>query len=253
MLYVNMFNFSDKMEDVEMNQDKIFITGTDTGIGKTVLSLLIMRLFYEIGKTPFYIKPAQTGCKDPYDNDSDAKFVYDNLPVLNGKDPAESVIYCFRNPKAPHFAARDEGRRIEIEKISNVIEKKRSMFSPIIIEGAGGVMAPLTKEMTMIDMINKVGANSIVAARAGLGTINHTCLTVEALEKRNIKIKGIIFIDSTGKTPFDMVQENIEAVETETGIKVAGVINKITDFFNPGEKNMKTVANLVNGYRLSHN
>src|SRR4030042_3873426 len=93
--------------------DNIFVAGTDTGVGKTVLSLLLMQFFSARGDRPFYLKPLQTGCKDPLDRDSDAAFVYRHVASLKGKDPAESAIYCFRNPKAPYFAARDEGRVID--------------------------------------------------------------------------------------------------------------------------------------------
>ena len=89
---------------------RYFVLGTDTGVGKTVLSLLLMRFCYQRGDRPFYIKPLQTGCRSPYDTDSDARFVYEHVEALKGKDPAESVIYCFKNPKAPYFAARDEGK-----------------------------------------------------------------------------------------------------------------------------------------------
>ena len=69
-----------------------------------------MQFFYKRGDEPFYVKPLQTGCVDPYDTDSDAKLIYQNVVPLKGKDPADSVIYCFTNPKAPYFSARDEGK-----------------------------------------------------------------------------------------------------------------------------------------------
>ena len=98
-------------------RENIFVVGTDTGIGKTVLSLLLMQFFYARGYTPFYLKPAQTGCVDPYDIDSDARFIYQHVKPLNRKDPADSVVYCFKNPKAPYFAARDEGEEIDFKVI----------------------------------------------------------------------------------------------------------------------------------------
>ena len=90
-----------------MNVPDLFIVGTDTGVGKTVTSLLLMQYFYGLGKTPFYLKPFQTGCKDPYDKESDARFIYKNVRELQKKDPSDSVIYCFDKPKAPFFAARN--------------------------------------------------------------------------------------------------------------------------------------------------
>ncbi|MCP4680765.1 MAG: dethiobiotin synthase [Desulfobacterales bacterium] len=217
--------------------NNIYVIGTDTGAGKTVLSLLLMQYFYEKGFDPFYIKAIQTGCIGPYDVDSDAGFVYNNLRQLEGKDPADSVPICFRNPKAPYFAARDEGKDIDLKLVLQAVEKRNRSHSPIILEAAGGVLVPIDEETMMIDTINMFDAGPIIAARAGLGTINHTLLTLEALNNRDIRPLGIVFIDSTeNEISVDMINENVEAVEKASAIKVAGVIHKITDFSNPDKE-----------------
>ena len=77
------------------------------GSGKTVLALLMMQFFFAKGYSPFYLKPVQTGCKDANDTDSDASFIYRHVEPLMDKEPAESVIYCFKNPKAPLYAASE--------------------------------------------------------------------------------------------------------------------------------------------------
>ncbi|MCK4619929.1 MAG: dethiobiotin synthase, partial [Desulfobacterales bacterium] len=211
-----------------------FVVGTDTGVGKTVLSLLLMQFFYAKGYTPFYIKPIQTGCSDAYDKDSDAMFIYKHVKQLTNKDPADSIIYCFREPKAPYFASRNEGKTIELRAIQNALDKMSRIQSPVIMEAAGGLLVPVNEETLMIDLIKMTGAKPIIAARAGLGTINHTLLTIEALHKRDIQPAGIVFIDAGEKpAPQDMISENIEAVESYSGIKVAGVIGRIKDFSNP--------------------
>ncbi len=110
----------------------LFVVGTDTGVGKTVLSLLLMQFFFAMGHTPFYIKPIQTGCRDPYDTDSDAKFIYQHIESLKSNDPADSVIYCFKNPKAPFFAARDEGKVITFSEIERAVLQKAGNHSPFI-------------------------------------------------------------------------------------------------------------------------
>ncbi len=216
--------------------NKIFIVGTDTGVGKTVLSLLMMQFFYAGGYTPFYLKPFQTGCRDPYDRDSDARFIYKNVEPLSEKDPAESMAYCFKNPKAPYFAARDERKvnTIDIKLIQEIVEKKVLSFTPVIVEGAGGLLVPVNEEILMIDMIRITGSKAVIAARAGLGTINHTLLSIEALNRRGVRPAGVIFMDS-GENPTsrDMISENIEAIEKASGMRVAGVIGKIEDFSNP--------------------
>ena len=211
--------------------NRIFVTGTDTGIGKTVLSLLLMRFLYEQGSTPFYIKLIQTGCKDPLDTDSDARFIYENIPALHDKNPADSVACCFKNPKAPWFAARDEGKSVDTRRLVDFVDRKDASGSVLILEGAGGLFVPVDEKTSMVDLIPMLGASPVLAARAGLGTINHTLLSIEALKARGIAPPGVVFLD-TAETPQDMIRENMEAVETFSGIKPAGVIGKIKDFSN---------------------
>jgi dethiobiotin synthetase len=89
----------------------------------------------------------------------------------------------------------------------------------------------------MIDLIERTGSTPVVAARAGLGTINHTLLTLEALKSRGMEPLGVVFVDSGETTTSKaMISENIEAVENLSGISVAGVINRIEDFSNPGRE-----------------
>ena len=197
----------------------------------------MMRFCYERGDRPFYIKALQTGCRDPYDTDSDSKLIYQHVKELKGKDPADSVIYCFKNPKAPYFAARDEGKEtdIDIKAIREFVDRKSQDFNPLVIEGAGGLFVPVDQDLLMIDLIKAITAKPVVAARAGLGTINHTLLTLEALQKRDLRPAGLVLMDSgVPPTSQDMLDENIEAIETASGIDVAGVIGRIADFSDPG-------------------
>lgn len=229
-----------------MAEKSLFIVGTDTGIGKTVLSFLIVNWLFKKGMSPFYLKPFQTGCRDPYDRDSDAKFVYDNTPELNGKDPADSVCYCFKNPKAPFFAARDEGAVVDVKNVLDLIAEKAEHSSPLVIEGAGGVFVPVDKTHRIIDVLKKSGAQPVLAARAGLGTINHTLLTLEALKRCGVPEPGIVFIDQGGDpAPEGMIRENMEAVESFSGVAVSGLIGRIDDFVSPPPLAFDVISNLM--------
>ncbi len=215
----------------------IFVVGTDTGVGKTVLSFLLMQFFYGKGYDPFYLKPFQTGCRDAFDTESDARFIYQYVSELKGKNPTGSVVFCHKNPKAPLFAARDQKEKINLKQVRDAVAKKSLVHDPVIIEGAGGVFVPIDDSLLLIDIIMMLDAIPIITARAGLGTINHTLLTVESLESRRIKPYSIVLVDSSEKpTPDDMLRENIEAIEKFSGIKVAGVIGRIKDFSNPGKE-----------------
>lgn len=217
-----------------MKPTRLFITGTDTGIGKTVLSLLIMRYFYARGETPFYIKPIQTGCVDPLDTDSDSRFIYENVPELHGKQPGESTLTCFTNPKAPWFAARDDGKEIDLVVLRDRVAALAAVHPVLVMEGAGGLFVPVDPGTLTVDLIFMFDARPVLAARAGLGSINHVLLSVEALKARGIDPVGIVLIDSTDEpTPADMVSENIEAIEKFSGIRPTGVVGKIEDLSNP--------------------
>ncbi|MCF8068225.1 MAG: dethiobiotin synthase [Desulfobacterales bacterium] len=220
-----------------MKTDTIFVTGTDTGIGKTVLSLILIQHYYKKEMTPFYIKPFQTGCRDPYDTDSDANFIYNHIPQLKDKDPAESVIFCHTNPKAPFFAARDDNDTVSLEAVETKMAKLKQSYNPLIIEGAGGLMVPITANILMIDLIEKLQARIIIAARTGLGTINHTLLTIDTLKRRGLSPSGIVLIDSpTEPATKEMIKENIEAIEMFSHVNVAGVIGNIENFSNIDSK-----------------
>ncbi|MBW2010958.1 MAG: dethiobiotin synthase [Deltaproteobacteria bacterium] len=233
------------MEKSNKKADIFFVAGTDTGVGKTVFSLLLMQFFYAKGYDPFYLKPLQTGCKDPYDTDSDAAFIYRNVKPLEKKDPADSMVYCFKNPKAPYFAARDRKKNIDFKRIENVVEEKSRFCNPLIIEAAGGLFVPVNEKLLIIDMIKRIKAQPILVARAGLGTINHTLLSIEALSHRGIKPAGLVFMDvSDPPVSKEMVTENMEAVEKFSDVKVSGVIGKIHDFSNPGKKCFESVERI---------
>jgi dethiobiotin synthetase len=214
----------------------ICVVGTDTGVGKTVVSLLLMQWLYAEGYSPFYLKPFQTGCADPSDGQSDAAFVYRHTAALESKDPAPSVIYCLPNPKAPYFAARDAGQHIEMERVLEKIRETRSIHSPLIVEAAGGLLVPVTEKQTILDLLPKIDCRPLLVARAGLGTINHTLLSIEALHKRAVSPLGVVLVQSDG-SPDDLalVDENMEAIARYSGIQFEsslgiGTIPFLSDF-----------------------
>lgn len=214
--------------------EDLFILGTDTGVGKSVLSLCLMRYLAARGGDPFYLKPVQTGCAAPGDEGSDARFIYAHAASLRGKECGASVIYCFREAKAPLFAARNEGRRIDFPFLVEEIGRRGGEGRRRVIEGAGGVFVPLAEGRMMIDLVEKIRARPVIAARAGLGTINHTLLTIEALQARRMSPPGVVLINGGEPcTPRAMIAENIEAIERASGIHVSGVIPWIADFDRP--------------------
>jgi len=221
-----------------------FILGTDTGVGKTVLSLLFMKYFFMKGETPFYFKPFQTGCTGPMSPDSDARFIYEHIREIQSKDPAESVLYCFSQPKAPYFAAKDEGKTVDTRKVHAFIREKETTHKTLIIEAAGGVFVPVAKGCQIIDLIAGAKAKPVIAARAGLGTINHTLLTIHALKMKGYEKPAVVFIDRENTDPA-MIRENMDAVEEFSGIRVSGTIGRLTDFAKPTSTSLDIIADVV--------
>jgi dethiobiotin synthase len=152
----------------------LFVTGTDTGVGKTVLSAALMLRYPEA----HYWKPIQTG---PDDDTSEVQ-------RLSGGQVIDAGIRL-PDPVSPHLAAQ----RVEISiDLDALVGQVRT--TPVIVEGAGGVLVPVNDSQTMADLMVMLGMPVIVAARSTLGTINHTLLTIEALRVRGLRVAGVVMI-----------------------------------------------------------
>lgn len=162
----------------------IFVTGTDTNVGKTIVSAAFVCAF-RARENVCYWKPIQTGVE----TDDDTQTVRQLADCANAEIFDEG--FRLERPLSPHLSARLAGIEITIEKISAFLpDWKDDKFW--IIEGAGGVIVPLNENELMIDLIKALDLPVVIAARSGLGTINHTLLTVEILRNRNLKILGVV-------------------------------------------------------------
>ncbi|MBY0462723.1 MAG: dethiobiotin synthase [Alphaproteobacteria bacterium] len=181
---------------------RIFVTGTDTNVGKTIISAW---LCYNLKAS--YWKPVQSGTIEGCDS-----------AVASDLSGAEIFpeAYSLKAPLSPHLAASLEGVQIDLNKITPPLTDK-----PLIIEGAGGVMAPLNNKHTILDLIAQLKAPTIVVARSTLGTINHTCLTLEALRSRSLPVLGVIMNGPKNS-------DNKEAIEHFGRIKVLAEIEPLT-------------------------
>ena len=157
---------------------RIVITGTDTGIGKTVFSAGLAGLL-----DGFYWKPVQSGLDE--ETDSEVVSRLSGLPA--GRVLPE--VYRLRMPLSPHRSAEIDGVAIEAAKLS-----LPDLPGPLIIEGAGGLMVPLNRQTRFIDIFQEWQLPVILCARTALGTINHTLLSIEALRARSIPLVGVAFI-----------------------------------------------------------
>ncbi|MGX5818994.1 dethiobiotin synthase [Chitinophaga lutea] len=161
--------------------NNIFITGIGTGVGKTIASACVTEA---LGAQ--YWKPVQAGLQDATDTQTVRALVSD--PSL-----VREELYRLRMPASPHLAARREGITIFPEKIAEQASRLQQPDRPLLIEGAGGLMVPLTGETFTLDLIKLLQARVIIVAQNYLGSINHCLLTAMALKQAQIPVIGWIF------------------------------------------------------------
>jgi dethiobiotin synthase len=186
-----------------------FVTGTDTNVGKTVLSALLVSALNAV-----YWKPIQTGAGEATDRQS----VREWAEATEDRLPPER--FRFDPPVSPHLASREAGVRIGLEAFEF---PQADASRKWIVEGAGGVMVPLNERDLMRDLMQRIGFPVIIAARTSVGTINHTLLTLAALREARIPICGVALIG-------DDNIENRRAIEQYGNVRVIGhipILNKI--------------------------
>ncbi len=164
----------------------LFICGTDTGIGKTHVSAALLRRFADVPGLRYW-KPVQTGF--PPDDD---RAIVGTLTGLPDERLAPTGI-SYREPLSPHRAAELEDRPAPGVSDLLPILKELEQAGPLIVEGAGGLLVPLNRKETWADFLQAAPMPVVLAARSGLGTINHSLLTISEMRRREIELAGIIF------------------------------------------------------------
>jgi malonyl-CoA O-methyltransferase len=157
----------------------VFVTGTDTGVGKTAVSAALMVRY----RGARYWKPIQTGPED------------DTAEVLRlSSSPREAAYFHgarLRDPVSPHLAARHAGTRIDLPFLTADLKESAG---PWIVEGAGGALVPVNESDLMVHLMERLGLPVVVVARTTLGTINHTLLTIEAVRARRLHVAGVVMV-----------------------------------------------------------
>lgn len=193
----------------------IFVIGTDTGVGKTVISAAIAAGLkaekFNIG----VMKPVQAG-------GTDAQFL---MMAAEVKDPFDLVCpYSFKAPVSPALAAKLQKETISIEKIKSCLSILSQKHEFMLVEGAGGFHVPLKDNYLLGDLAAETGFPVVIVSRTGLGTINHTLLTIEACRQKGIEVLGIIF-NQTENKPLTVIEKtNPETISKLTGVPVLGVV-----------------------------
>ncbi len=170
----------------------IFIAGTDTGVGKTVIAGALTIALKDMGYSAGVMKPVETGCRKSGKKliPSDSIFL---KKASGSRDSLELINpYRFKRPLAPAVASELEGVRIDISHILKTYNTLRKRHDIVIVEGAGGILVPVYKDYLFIDLIRDMESPIIIVARPGLGTINHTLLTIRCAQEYGVPVIGFI-------------------------------------------------------------
>ncbi len=196
----------------------IFITGTDTGVGKTFIAGALACHLRADGVNVGVMKPIETGCgskRIPADG------VYLKKMAQVNDALASITPYCFRDPLAPWPASIKEKKKIEMKKILAAYERLQKKHALMIVEGVGGLLVPITENDDVVDLILEMNLPVLLVARSGLGTLNHTRLTIEYGKSRGISLIGIILNQSQpAQTIAD--QFNPEILANKTDVPIIG-------------------------------
>ncbi|AIG24435.1 dethiobiotin synthase [Brevibacillus laterosporus] len=198
----------------------IFIAGTDTEIGKTIITASLAATLLQKNLDIGVWKPVQSGAR-AIDIESDAS----RIKALAGLEdaPHEIAPLSFVEPVTPHLAAIREGTILTLPGIIQAGELLFAKHKNLLVEGAGGLLAPLTDTKLGIDLIKQLGFSVLLVARGGLGTINHTLLSIEALRTRAIPILGVILNQTEAALSLTAIRKNADYIEDFGKVPVLGL------------------------------
>jgi dethiobiotin synthetase len=185
----------------------LFISGTGTGVGKTVVAAALMHRFRNIAPLCYW-KPIQTGIEET--DDTATVRILGNCADREILDAGIRM----RGSLSPHIAARLAGEEIDLERLTQMTSTARDT-SRWFVEGAGGVLVPINSRQMMLDLMEKLGLPVLIVARSTLGTINHTLMTLETLHRRSQRIAGVVMVGDPDK-------ENRDAIEHFGEVAVLG-------------------------------
>ena len=218
-------------------QRGIFVTGTDTGVGKTYVASGIAATLRARGVNVGVMKPAETGCRTR-SGDLIAADAIRLARAAGAHDPLSLINpYRFHRSLAPSVAADLEGKTVRITRIMTAYRVLVRRHDFMIIEGAGGIMVPLSRNYLYLDLAQAIGLPVVIVARPGLGTINHTLLTVAALRERGISTAGVVINYTDKKRQGPAEDTNPGMIEKMSRVPVLDIVPyEASDFSNVVER-----------------
>jgi dethiobiotin synthetase len=193
----------------------LFVTGTDTGVGKTVLAAAIIAALRARGAAPLAFKPVITGLDDPPDPAWPPD--HELLARAAGSTAEDVALVGYGPPVSPHLAAELDARPIDPDALVATVRAAANGRGPIIVEGVGGLLVPLADGYDVRRFAQALGLPVVIAARPALGTINHTLLTLEAARHASLEVAAVVL------TPWPREPSTIEQSNRETIGRLGGV------------------------------
>jgi dethiobiotin synthetase len=192
----------------------VFVTGTDTGVGKTYVAAALARALRDQGRRVGVFKPLVTGLDDgpPYDHEL--------LAQAAGVDAAAVAVRTYGPPVSPHLAQELAGEALDFDALVAAGRAAADAAEVLVAEGVGGLLVPLTAERSVRDLCVALGLPLVVVARPALGTINHTLLTLEAARAAGLEVRGVVMTPWRDGT---MERSNAQTVERLGGVPVVAL------------------------------
>jgi dethiobiotin synthetase len=209
----------------ETIKNTLFVTGTDTSVGKTYVCARFLEFLKTKGIQAGYQKWVATGVNEKLPDDLALCLEAGSIPATPDL-LGQQVPYCFRFPASPHLAAEMEDRSVDPEVIAENYKSLAARYEWLIVEGVGGILVPLRRDLLLADLLAMLQPHTLVVARSGLGTINHTLLTLEALRSRQIPVLGVIFSDPEEHEDKRLVQDNMRIIEEIGLVRVFGRLQR---------------------------
>lgn len=196
----------------------VFVTGTDTGVGKTIVTATVALALKSQGVRTGIMKPIETGTDGPGLSDSQW------LRAVTGADGPPDIIapYQFQAAAAPLVAAAAEGTTIDPTRILSALGMLCTDYDCVIVEGIGGILVPLGPDLMVTDLIRLMKLPVLIVARSGIGSINHSLLTVECLRNRGIPILGVVFNNPTNPQNDAGTHRTVSTILQFTGLASFG-------------------------------
>lgn len=192
----------------------IYVCGTDTGVGKTIVLGAILAYLRGLGRVVRFFKPFESG------RPRDSRFLC--RMADDGSTPSTVNFFHFKEPIAPGVVARRRGLYPDLKVVTRKIQGAGRMRSAVFVEGAGGLLAPLTVDKDNLDLIKSLHAQVLIVGRLGLGTLNHTRLTYDRLRLEKIRLVGIVLCHTTAKKC--LAEQTNPAVLRALGLPLLGVM-----------------------------